>query len=298
MQIPARLHSFQEVERVICPRCQALSGPGFTFCGNCGNSLTEKASQVKETPRTPEIQPTQKAPEPWQVLFPPSVIQASFDAAAPEMPDLFLSPGIPSTPGGQYDTPDSFYVTGVAGDHAGQYIPRSSASQYPRTPGEQYMPDNRAGQYIPAAHAPAGVFRPDVRRLSRVEQTAGGATLIVLISLFLPWFGFDELATNISISGTTAHGYLLIVVLLAVLMAGCLLWRSGREEFPVRAPITHETMLLAATGLQFLLVAIAFLDVPASGLGREIGAYLALIASVAAVGPAVMPAVRSWQASG
>ncbi len=202
------------------------------------------------------------------------------------MLDLFFGPAIP-------DMPDDQYSTGSAWDHADQYLPRSSASQYPRTPGEQYRPDNRAGQYIPAAQASAAEFRPDVRRLSRAEQTAGGATVIVLISLFLPWFGFDVLGRTVSVSGTSAHGYLVVAVLLAVLLAGDLLWRAGWEEFPVSLPIAHETLLLGATGLQFLLVAIAFADAPVAGLSREIGAYLALIASVVAVGPAVMPAIRS-----
>ena len=39
------------------------------------------------------------------------------------------------------------------------------------------------------------------------------------------------------------------------------------------------------TGVQFLLVLIGSLDVPLAGLGREIGAYLALLASAAAVIP-------------
>jgi hypothetical protein len=199
------------------------------------------------------------------------------------MPDLF---------GRAWDSGGAWAI----GDHAGEYVPSSSDSQYPRTPGEQYRPDNRAGQYIPGAPVSAGEFRPDVRRLSLVEQTVGGATLIVVLSLFLPWFGFYELGTTISISGISAHGYLVVVVLLAVLMGGYLLWRAGWEEFPVSLPIAHETLLLGAASLQFLLVAIAFADVPVPGLSREIGAYLALIASVAAVGPAIMPAIRSQQA--
>ena len=137
-----------------------------------------------------------------------------------------------------------------------------------------------------------------MRRLSRVEQMAGGATMIVLISLFLPWFGFDEVGTTISVSGTSAHGYLAAAVLLAVLLAGYLLWRSSWEEFPVSLPVTHEVLLLAVTGLQFILVAIGFADSPVPGLSREFGAYLALIAAVAAVGPAVTPAIRSRQAHG
>jgi hypothetical protein len=43
-----------------------------------------------------------------------------------------------------------------------------------------------------------------------------------------------------------------------------------------------------------LLVFIGFLDKPA-GLSWEIGAFLALIAAVAAAAPVVGPAVRSWQ---
>ncbi len=186
----------------------------------------------------------------------------------------------------QRSTPDSYDIPDFPAD---LFPPSPSASQFPRTPGEQYLPDNRAGQYIPGSNAPARQFRPDVRRLTQAEQTAGGASLIVLISLFLPGFGFGA---NASISGTSAHGYLVIVVLLAVLMAGYLLQRSSREEFPV----AHETLLLAGAGPQFFLVVLAFFDVPVSGLNREFGAYLALIASAAACGAAVIPAIRSWQA--
>jgi hypothetical protein len=163
------------------------------------------------------------------------------------MPGLFPAPRTSAADGEQFGLPDNLFIATDSGQ-ADQYLPSSSASQYPRVPGEQYLPDNRAGQYIPAGQAQAVQFRPDVRRLTRVEQLAGGATLIVLISLFLPWFGFAEIGTSISISGTTAHGYLAIAVLVEVLLAGYLLWRSGWEEFPVSLPITHEVLLLIATG--------------------------------------------------
>ena len=122
----------------------------------------------------------------------------------------------------------------------------------------------------------------------------GAASLVVLVSLFLPWFGFGTLGANVSIAGTTAHGYLVIVVITALLMAGYLLLRSGWDAFPVRLPVGHETLLLAGTGVQFLLVFIGFLNVPLAGLGREIGAYLALLASAGAVVPVARPVLRSW----
>jgi hypothetical protein len=179
---------------------------------------------------------------------------------------------------------------------ADPYSLGASASQFPRTPGDQYIPSAAAGQHAPPVSAPPREFRLDLRRLSRADQTAGGASLVVLVSVFLPWFGAGELGASISVSGTTAHGYLVIVVVTALLIQACLLLRSGWHESGVARPIAHGTLLLAGTGLQFLLVLIGFLDVPLAGLSREIGAYLALLASAAAAVTLALPAVRARQA--
>lgn len=136
----------------------------------------------------------------------------------------------------------------------------------------------------------------DLRRLTRIDQTVGGASLVVLISLFLPWFGVGNIDGNFSIDGTTAHGYLVLVAILAVVLVAYLVVRSGWDEFPVNLPIAHAPLLLIGTGLQLLLVFIGFVSVPYQ-LSWEIGAYLALIASVAAAGPLVVPAIRSFQGS-
>ena len=71
--------------------------------------------------------------------------------------------------------------------------------------------------------------------------------------------------------------------------------RLGRV--PPQLPITHEALLLTAGALQLAIVTIAFIDLPVPGLSREIGAYLALIASAVAVGPAVLSLIRSRQTS-
>ena len=73
----------------------------------------------------------------------------------------------------------------------------------PRTPGDQYIPSAASGQHSPQVPAPPREFRLDLRRLSRADLTVGGASLVVLVSLFLPWFGFGELGTSVSVSGTT-----------------------------------------------------------------------------------------------
>ena len=169
----------------------------------------------------------------------------------------------------------------------------ASASQFPRTPGDQYIPSAASGQHGPPASAPPREFRLDLRRLSRADQTVGGASLVVLISLFLPWFGFSALGASISVSGTTAHGYLVLVVITALLIPGYVLLRSGWGDFPFPLPVAHEALLLTGTGVQFLLVLIGFLDVPTAGLGWETGAYLALAAATLAAARVAWPAVRS-----
>lgn len=157
------------------------------------------------------------------------------------------------------------------------------------------VPQAPADGYHASVPSPGSDFRLDLRRLSRVDQAVGIASLVVFISLFLPWYGFSELGASFSISGTSAHGYLVIVLILALLLTGYLLLRSGWDKFPLDLPIAHAPLLLVGTGLQFLLVLIGFFDKPVSGLNWEIGAYLALIAAVAAAAPVVIPAVRSWQ---
>ncbi len=200
-----------------------------------------------------------------------------------------------STPPSQYDqyaqsTPPSQYAQAGSASQYDRYASGAQPRQY-----DQYAPGAPTGQ-TPGAVAPRRPFHLDLHRLSRVDQTVGGATLVVLISLFLPWFGFSALGSSFSASGTTSHGYLVLVVILAVLMIAYLILRSGWDEFPLSLPIAHAPLLLIGTGLQFLLVLIGFFDVPVTGLSWEIGAYLALIASVTAAAPLVVPAIRSWQA--
>lgn len=144
---------------------------------------------------------------------------------------------------------------------------------------------------------PAEPFRIDLRRLSQVEQVVGGASVVVLISLFLPWYGFSELGSSFTISGTSTHGYLFLVLILALAIIAYLILRSGWSQLPFTLPIAHGPLLLLGASLQFLLVLIGFFDKPAPGLDWEIGAYLALLAAVVAAAPLVVPAIRSWQAS-
>ena len=49
----------------------------------------------------------------------------------------------------------------------------------------------------------------DAARLSQADRISGGASVVLLISLFLPWFTASAgILGSASASGMTAHGYL------------------------------------------------------------------------------------------
>jgi hypothetical protein len=286
---------------VICPQCQAMNESSSAFCGNCGTSLIRPASRPGSAnslgqPGTPPG-PAAAPGMPWAPGMPGA---PSARGGGQYAPGSQYSPGDQYAPGGQYAPGNQYPPVGQArpgGQYpsGGQYSPGGGypAAGGQHGPGHQYAPGAQSG---PAPRPPAAAFRLDLRRLGRVEQTVGGASLIVLISLFLPWYGLTVLDESFSVSGTSAHWYLVIALLLALLLIGYLVVRSGWDELPVNLPIAHAPLLLLGTGLQFLLVLIGFLDKP-TGLSWEIGAYLALIAAAAATAPVVIPAVRSWQDS-
>jgi hypothetical protein len=153
------------------------------------------------------------------------------------------------------------------------------------------------GQASPAAPpGPAGLgttpFRLDLRRLTAADRTIGIASLLTFIALFLPWFGVGVEGVSISESGMSAHGYLAIVLILSLAIVIYLLLRAGWDRLPMRLPVAHAPLLLVVTGLQLLIVLVAFLLKP-DGLNWYFGAYLGLAAAIAACVPIGIPAMRS-----
>ena len=143
-----------------------------------------------------------------------------------------------------------------------------------------------------AGHAASPAFRLDLGRLTNGDRITGTGTLLLLVSLFLPWYGVNILGISAEADGLNVHGYLYIVLLLCVAIMAYLVFWAGFEELPVRLPLTHEQRLLAASGVNTALVLLAFLIRP-DGTGWRFGAFLGLLAALIAVAPLVGPAVRS-----
>jgi len=175
------------------------------------------------------------------------------------------------------------------------------------------------GSAIPASSAPAApaagrggaAYSFNASRWTSSDRIAGGATLIVLIALFLPWYsvnlaGLSDLGITsgtATASGTTAHGWLWFVFVIGLLTLLYLVISAGFQQLPVTMPLRHDRLLLAATGLDLLLVVIAFVLKPGNDgiaevkIGWAWGAFVALIAAIAAVVPLARAALAEQTAA-
>jgi hypothetical protein len=216
---------------------------------------------------------------------------ASTPAGSPAPGGYGTQPGY----GGPTGYPPADGPTGYppAGGPAG-YPPAGGQPPFP--PG-QYQQGTSGGFTQRSGLPPASV---DLSRLSTVDRIVAGGTLVTMISLWLPWFtaSVKGLGAAGSISGTGDHGWLWIEFLLALALLAYLAGRAAWGQLPFRLPFSHETLLIAATGLQFLLILIGFIAKPAGGfdvsVGWGFGAFLALIASIVAAAPVIYPAVKSY----
>ncbi len=148
----------------------------------------------------------------------------------------------------------------------------------------------------PGTGAGGPSFNLDASRWSQADRITGIATLVLFISLFLPWFSLNTGFGNVSADALSAHGYLFIVLILALAIIAFLVLEAGFAELPFSLPLAREQLLLAATGLNLLLVLIAFIFMPGGfggGVGWSFGAFVGLIAAVVACAPEALPVIRS-----
>ena len=130
---------------------------------------------------------------------------------------------------------------------------------------------------------PAGVpaFAFDARRWTFTDRVTGGATLVLLVSLFLPWFGTDGGFFSVTVDGMW-HGYMVIDLILAVAILGYLILRAGFGSAPIGLSAAAAGQLLAgATSLNLLLAVTSFVTRPA-GTNWQYGAYAGLAAAIVA----------------
>ena len=210
-------------------------------------------------------------------------------AACPACGARLAAQGMPA----QSMPAQSIPAQGVAAQGvAGQGMPAQGM------PPQGMVAQSAAGRFQPAQpahlpeHAASPAFRLELSRLTNSDRVTGIASLVLLVSLFLPWYGVNLLGISAEADGLTVHGYLYIVLLLCVAIIAYLVMWAGFEELPVRLPLSHQQRLLVASGLNTVLVLLAFLTKP-DGTGWRFGAFVGLLAALIAMAPLVIRAVQA-----
>lgn len=142
----------------------------------------------------------------------------------------------------------------------------------------------------------------DASRWTERDRITGIASAVLLISLFLPWFGVSILGFTIKFDGLESHGYLRIVLILCLVILGYLALRVTPIRFVLPPPRIHERILLMTAAVNLVLVIIGFIATPFGTdwgplAGHQYGSFVGGIAAIAAVvplGKAVFTVTERW----
>jgi hypothetical protein len=159
-------------------------------------------------------------------------------------------------------------------------------------PSSGYTPQSSA----PTSKAAGSSFSFDMKRWSQVERITSIASLVLLISLFLPWFTYNFGYGSASVDGLW-HAWMWLVFLVSLAIVVHFVLKAGVSTLPYKLPLPEAQLLLYATGFNVVLTVIAFLLKPGgigfSGIGWGFGAFVGLIAAVVAAFPTAAPAIKA-----
>ena len=150
-----------------------------------------------------------------------------------------------------------------------------------------------------AAIRPAVMPRPAPKRVGKSRQrlkalndkdlVVGSATLVLLVSFWLPWYSFGP----ISVDGLSVHGWLFIAMFDSiVLVVYVLIIAFDVGDLAAQGRLSKDQLLALITGVNLALVVLAFLLKPA-GFSWSWGAPLAVAAAAVAFVPFGGPLIRA-----
>jgi hypothetical protein len=134
-----------------------------------------------------------------------------------------------------------------------------------------------------------GKSRQRLNALNAKDRVAGPATLVLLISLWLPWYSIGPFSAD----GLSVHGWLFIAVLNSiVLVVYALVTAFGVGDLADLGRMSKDQLLVLLTGINLALVVLGFLLKP-TGFSWSWGAFLALIAAIVAFLPFGVPFIQA-----
>jgi hypothetical protein len=129
----------------------------------------------------------------------------------------------------------------------------------------------------------------DTTRLTTGDMIAGVGGIVLLIALFLPWYGVsaDVAGVSVSVSGSGWEVLGFIDILLFLIAVVAIAVVAGRATNRLPAEVPGSLVLLGLGALAVLLVLFRIIDIPAGDvpdsvdLSRKIGIFIALIGAAA-----------------
>jgi phosphatidylglycerophosphate synthase len=115
----------------------------------------------------------------------------------------------------------------------------------------------------------------DVRRLRVGEWITALAGVVLLVSLFLPWYGAADAVAATEVSGWEALALLDIVLALIAAAAVALAVITAAQRLPA-VPLTLNTFVVWAGMLAVVVVLVRVIDLPDGAGAREWGLWLGL----------------------
>jgi hypothetical protein len=135
----------------------------------------------------------------------------------------------------------------------------------------------------------AGKSRQRLNALNAKDRVAGPATLALLVSFWLPWYGVGPFSAD----GLSVHGWLFIAVLNSiVLVIYFLITAFGVGDLAELGRVSKDQLLVLMTGVNVALVVLGFLLKP-TGFSWSWGAFLALAAAIVAFLPFGVPLIQA-----
>lgn len=116
----------------------------------------------------------------------------------------------------------------------------------------------------------------DPRRVRTWEWLTGLAGVVLLVSLFLPWYGAGEATAT----GWEAFTVTDILLTLTALMAIALPVGTGIQR-TAAVPQAWTALIMLVVVPAIIVVAFRLINLPGEGLERELGAWLGAIATLA-----------------
>lgn len=160
------------------------------------------------------------------------------------------------------------------------------------TGGPVYGAGAGAGSGMPA-------YRANLANLTLFDRVGAVATLLLFISLFLPWYHVSgcvfSVCETVSASAT-AHGYMYIVVILCIVILLAYAAKLGWGKLPFALPFQDAQLILVLSAINLLLVLIAFFF-GKDGTSWSFGAFFGLIFAIVAMAPTLGPVIQKQMGS-